>query len=468
MLFTEEARLALLLAAILRFVIIAIIVALSYGPGTPAEVQAFDALSTLAFAPVGVLQLIIVWRRISWAWPKYLFILADTIILTTDVFASAQNGLALAFPGLVSREAMVAYSFVLLLLSMLYLSPWAILWFAFCSFVAWAIAFLVLVQLPGVVTKEDMSSDLDPSAELAFTMQPNYVDLDRLAEELILIVIVAIAAAAVVGRARAVVLRAAHAERRRGNLARYFSPMVLNELEQRDFALGEGHESEAAILFADLRDSTKLAEGLAPAEMLKLLRDFHGAMEEQVFAYRGTLEKYIGDALIASFGAVKPGSYDASHALCCAHALFAALDRVNLRRLAQNQPPIAMGVGLHFGSIVTGDIGSKRSMAFTIVGQAVNLGSRVQGLTRRFGTDIVLTAAFEAHLRKEIGPTAEMLLAGFSNPTPATVKGFEQKIVVRHGARTNGPLARSCGICRGSRSRNDGSPDDTLYRLAAS
>lgn len=431
-LYHREARRSLFLAALLRFLVLSIIVALTLDLEDPPEIIWLDLLSTVAFVPVGIFQLLMVWRRIDWAWPKYLFILADIVLLTVVLFTPWPGDLANEQPALVWRDSVIGYHYVLLLLSILYLSAWALVWFAACSVVAWFVTVAVLVNQPGVLTDEDMPLGLDPAEELAFQLQPSYVHLDLAFGELILLVLVALGTAVVVARMRAIAMSAARAERRRGNLARYFSPTVLDELEHRDRALGEGQQSEVAILFADLRGFTTMTETLPPPEVLALLRGFHGAMEEQVFAYGGSLEKYIGDALMVSFGTPVPGRHDASHAYCCAQAMSSALLEVNARRRVDGHAPVAMGIGLHYGPVVTGDIGSERNMAFVTVGASVNLASRVQGLTRDLDCEIALTADFESRLRREVGAAARVLLAGLSDPIGFPVKGFAQDVMVRH------------------------------------
>lgn len=431
-LYQEEARRALQLSAVLRFLVIFAVLTLGFETGESIEIMWLNFFTTLAFAPVGLLQLLMVWRRLNWAWPKYLFILADVALLAVVTFLPWPGDLTLAYPALISREAVIVYSFILLLLSTLYFSAWAIVWFAVCSLGAWLVAVGVLIQQPGVVTADDLPDGIDQMERLAFTLRPDFAALDRWIEELVLLLIVALGTALVVARMRGTAMRAARVERRRGNLARYFSPTVLDDLERRDLPLEEGRQVEAAILFADLRGYSNLTEDLPPTQVLALLRDFHGAMEEQVFAYGGSLEKYIGDALMASFGTAITGDHDASQALCCARAMYAALADVNARRQAHQQPPIAMGVGLHSGPVVTGDIGSNRNMSFATVGATVNLASRMQGLTRHFDCDIVISAEFEARLRREIGAAADILLSGFSDPCTVRVKGFAHEITVRH------------------------------------
>jgi adenylate cyclase len=143
------------------------------------------------------------------------------------------------------------------------------------------------------------------------------------------------------------------------------------------------------VLFADLVGFTTLAEDMTPEEVMALLRDFHGRMEDQVFRHGGCLEKFIGDALLATFGVPDVGSRDATDALACARGMLAALAAWNGERVARGLAPLRIGVGLHYGQVVLGDIGSERSMAFATVGDTINVTSRLQSLTRDLGATIV-------------------------------------------------------------------------------
>ena len=114
----------------------------------------------------------------------------------------------------------------------------------------------------------------------------------------------------VVRRSRDLVLREAGAARERANLARYFSPTVVDELAGRDEPLGPVRRQDVAVLFADLVGFTSLAAEAQPEEVMRMLRELHARMEAEVFAHRGTLEKFIGDALYATFGVHRGGGHD--------------------------------------------------------------------------------------------------------------------------------------------------------------
>src|SRR3989442_15581455 len=120
--------------------------------------------------------------------------------------------------------------------------------------------------------------------------------------EVIVFLLVSAGRALLVGRPRALVAERAGAERARGNLSRYFSPKVVDTLAERDEPLGRVRRQAVGVLFADLVGFTTMAEDMTPEEGMALLRDFHGRMEEVVFRHNGCLGKFIGDALLATFG----------------------------------------------------------------------------------------------------------------------------------------------------------------------
>src|SRR4030095_3854894 len=133
---------------------------------------------------------------------------------------------------------------------------------------------------------------------------------------------------------------------------------------ERDEPLGRVRRQAVGVLFADLVGFTTMAEEMTPEEFRALLRDFHGRMEEEVFRHGGCLEKFIGDALLATFGVPDTGRRDATHALACARGMLAALTAWNLEREAAGLRPLQIGLGLHYGPGVAGDLGRRRNMGF--------------------------------------------------------------------------------------------------------
>ncbi len=189
------------------------------------------------------------------------------------------------------------------------------------------------------------------------------------------------------------------AERGRKNLSRYFSPNVVKLLAEQDEALGAVRRQEIAVLFVDIVGFTGMSEAMAPEAVVALLRDFHLRMSAAILATRGTVEKYIGDAILAVFGVPDPGPDDAGNALNCAVQMLAALESWNTERRAAGMPPIAIGIGVNHGSAVLGDVGSAQAMSFTVIGDTVNTASRLQSLTRVLKTPLVVGDPVAAAIR---------------------------------------------------------------------
>ena len=180
------------------------------------------------------------------------------------------------------------------------------------------------------------------------------------------------------------------AERARNNLARYFSPNVVELLAAQDEPLGAVRRETIAVLFADIVGFTQMAETMAPEAVMAMLREFHARMTAQIFACGGTVDKYIGDAIVAVFGVPSTSSEDAANALACAGKMLDALENWNRDRDRAAEGRLAMGIGVNYGPAVVGDVGSEHSMSFTVIGDTVNTAERLQTLTRTLGTPLVV------------------------------------------------------------------------------
>jgi adenylate cyclase len=226
-------------------------------------------------------------------------------------------------------------------------------------------------------------------------------------------------------RLREVERQRAAAERARTNLARYFSPTIVEILAARDEPFGAVRRQTVAVLFADIVGFTQMAENMPPETVVTLLRQFHERMTAQIFACRGTVEKFIGDAIFAVWGLPDAGSDDAANALRCADGMLAALRDWNAERVAAGEKPLAIGIGLHYGAAVIGDVGSEHGLSFTVIGDTVNTASRLQTLTRTFAVPLVashdLVAAAQAangdaSLPGQLLDKGEQALRGRSQP----------------------------------------------------
>lgn len=194
-------------------------------------------------------------------------------------------------------------------------------------------------------------------------------------------------------RTNRLLVRQAEAARERANLARYFAPTMVDHLAGKDQPLGDVRSQPVVVMFVDIVGFTKMAEQDAPEIIVRFLREFHGRMEKVVFDHGGTLDKFLGDGIMVTFGTPAASADDANNAVNCAVAMQDSIENWNKDRAARNLPPIKLSVGLHYGDVVLGDIGSERRLEYTVLGDVVNVSSRLEALTRELGASVVASDA---------------------------------------------------------------------------
>jgi adenylate cyclase len=226
-----------------------------------------------------------------------------------------------------------------------------------------------------------------------------------------------------IGRVREIDRQRAAAERARANLSRYFSPNLVDLLADRDEPLGAMRRETVAVLFVDIVGFTQMAEEMTPEAVAALLRQFHECMTAEIFACGGTVDKYIGDEVLAVFGLPFASPDDAANALNCADRMIAALKEWNRQRAAAGEPPLAIGIGLNYGPAVIGDVGGGQSLSFTVIGDTVNIASRLQRLTRAMHTPLVAADTVVAAIRAGASTDGAAVLAKLRDEGAQSLRG---------------------------------------------
>jgi adenylate cyclase len=214
-------------------------------------------------------------------------------------------------------------------------------------------------------------------------------------------------------------------ERARANLARYVAPTMVELLARSDEPFGPARSQEIGVLFADMVGFTQFAEDASPDAVFGLLRDFQSRLAKLVFAWGGTLDKFTGDGIMATFGTPVPTGHDAANALECARAIAIEMDTLDRERRARGEASLRASVGVHWGPALMGNIGDEKRLEFAVVGDTVNVASRLEGLTRLLRADVVASEAVIARAADQ-GVTPE----GFTARGKQTLRGRDEAVDV--------------------------------------
>lgn len=265
-------------------------------------------------------------------------------------------------------------SFILLNHAALKLDRWLIVVFSTIVVSGWVLMLAIMAfrhhaSTPGTWLTNFFNQDLGLTMSFAFTALAVYLlarDHDR------------------------TVRQALRIEEKRMNLSRFFSPTVVADLQTASASL-DLERRDAAIMFVDIREFTSYAETASARELARVLGEYRHIVAGTVFAYGGTVDKFIGDGVMAVFGQPRPKADDAQRALACALSLAAALDEWRNNNIGRGGPCLDAGIGLHYGTVLGGVIESGFHDEFTVIGDAVNVAQRLESLASLLKSPLVVS-----------------------------------------------------------------------------
>ncbi len=390
--------------------LILVVLALLFVTRIPWPESGYYLLFIAAFALVGWGQLL--FARANYPNVAASALMLDAVILTYMLFAP-NPWTELEWPtATIYKFSGWRYLFVFLAAATIGHS-----WRIVLLFGAW-MAFVWLITA-GVVSRfgkemPEITVQLNHALEsetLARVLDPNRIFWSARIADAVVLVLVALILAVNAWRRNKLVLSQAELARQHSNLSRHFAPTMVELLANRDRPFGDVRSQDVVIVFADLVGFTAFAERHEPEETIRLLSRYHEQLESIIFKHEGTLDKFLGDGVMASFGTPFVRDDDAERALRC------------VEEMAEIQltDGLSISVGAHRGKVVLGDVGSERRLEFAIVGDTVNVASRLESSTRESGV--------RACVSDELMQTAEYA-GNFVRAGSLVVRGRKEAIAV--------------------------------------
>ena len=297
-------------------------------------------------------------------------------------------------------------------------------------------ALLWLIGLLAVLYFGHRIPQLSEAAYVAFSgnpllgsmLDPNNAQPTARIWEMLVFVIVAGILALKGWRSNQLLLQQADVAAERANLSRYFPDKLVDELASGEHDVGAVRSQEIAVLFTDIVGFTKIAEQNSPHKVMEMLRRYHAMVEAAIFENGGTLDKYLGDGVMATFGTPNSSPEDAVNAMKAAHQMLGQIDEFKRECSELVETDFQVSVGVHFGPVIIGDIGPARRLEFAVVGDTVNVASRLESATRKLHCRCV---ASDALVRKvKASGTSSSVLDEFSIRKGVELRGRQAAVDV--------------------------------------
>ncbi|MGP1395596.1 MAG: adenylate/guanylate cyclase domain-containing protein [Inquilinaceae bacterium] len=376
---TEGERLAAWLRVIIVVAFFAVVLALPGG----ADLKGPMILTACIYAAGTVVGLMLARRRLFHPTVPYLFVTFDVALLVAQLLMlSRAMGM-----GHLSVFALPTASlvFIVIIHAAMRFRPWLVVYTAVVFLVAMAVG-TSLIAAGGPFHPATMTSvggGAGMTEMLFFTALPVTV-----------IALCTLMLFLTGRRTRRLLLESIQEGRRAARLARYFSPNLARDLAATPEAeLMAGRRQTAIVLFADIQGFTGLTERMTPAEICAFLTAFRSRVAHPIYEAGGTIDKFIGDAVMVVFGTPEARPDDAARALAAALNMLKAVDAWSAERRDAGQPAVAIGIGIHSGEVFAGALGDGRLLEYTVIGHAVNVAERLERRTRDVGSPLVVSEA---------------------------------------------------------------------------
>ena len=383
-------------------------------------------LLLLVFIALGWAQLR--YARVGHSRVELALILADLVLLAFAL--TVPNPFAPGdFPtAMIYRFETFPYFFIILALATLAYSWRTVLTMGGAFVAIWFLSVL------GVALFGATDPELGRNVAVAFAyvpgvrdiVDPNSVVWSVRAQEMVIFFLVSAILALRGQRSNALLIRQASIAAERANLSRYFPPSLVDELASASSDVGSVRSQEVAVLFADIVGFTQLAERERPETVIQLLRSCHAIIEQAIFSNGGTLDKYLGDGVMATFGTPRVSPADCANALAAARDIVDGVASGNAALATSGLPQLRISVGVHFGPAILGNIGSERRLEFATLGDTVNVASRLEAATRGLGCQIVVSDAVVSR----VGDAGSGMRSDFRRVPALSLRGREAPIDV--------------------------------------
>ncbi len=367
---------------LLVFILLAIAIALASAErGTNLIAYSF----VVVYGIGALVGLLFAWRKIHHPVISYGFVTFDVILVAIQVLILSR---LMGMPATnVFAMPVSALIFVVLIHASMRYQP-ALIAYA-------AVLFIVSVEL-GLVLMANNSSADNANHLSQMSMTPHAGMSGMIIFQILPPAMVLLAAAllfAIGRRTRKLLMSSILEAARTARLSRYFSPNLAAELAATDQPPAlSGCRQSAAVLFVDIRGFTGLGETMSPSDLGAFLTEYRNRLSKPIFAHDGTIDKFIGDAIMAVFGAPKTAPDDAARAVECALDILEEAIRWSSERAQAGLPPISIGIGGHYGRVFAGALGNDQLLEYTVIGDTVNVAERLEKLSREVDSSLILSA----------------------------------------------------------------------------